>query len=280
VNQTKSFLQGIVFIAVGVLSALPASAQGAGWTCDPTWFGDTFCDCGCGEQDSDCADLLATSCDFADGCTVAGTVPDPTNNIVCITPVCGNSIVEAPLENCDDGNVIAGDGCDDECRTEASGAWLVNCSAAWFGTDDGCDCGCGVPDLDCAGAVTVESCEYNDCQNGDPVEGTPHLCLDADCGNSIIDEDEQCDDGNANAGDGCSSACRTEFAFGCVNEPLPSVCTATVCGDSVVAGLERCDDGNVVYGDGCDGNCWYEAPATWTDAGDFCFETAYGDLNS
>ena len=56
------------------------------------------------------------------------------------------------------------------------------------------------------------------------------------CGNGIVEGDEQCDDGNRNDAD----ACRND-------------CTNAVCGDGVVATSlgEECDDGNTVPNDGC-----------------------------
>ncbi|MCB1303148.1 MAG: hypothetical protein KDK37_02670, partial [Leptospiraceae bacterium] len=45
------------------------------------------------------------------------------------------------------------------------------------------------------------------------------------CGNATISFPEQCDDGNTNNGDGCSTNCEVEFAFQCTNGD-PSVCTA------------------------------------------------------
>jgi hypothetical protein len=60
---------------------------GAVWTCNPNWIGDGDCDCGCGIQDTDCPDLLASSCDFCLGaCNVSDTCPgdiDPVNNTTC-----------------------------------------------------------------------------------------------------------------------------------------------------------------------------------------------------
>jgi cysteine-rich repeat protein len=68
------------------------------------------------------------------------------------------------------------------------------------------------------------------------------------CGNSKIESNEQCDDGNLVNNDGCSSICRTETA-------------ATSCGDGTVqkpnsAGvIEICDDGNTSNADSCSNNC-------------------------
>ena len=63
------------------------------------------------------------------------------------------------------------------------------------------------------------------------------------CGDGVIDTDdgEACDDGNTDAGDGCSPTCELEAGFNCAN--VPSNCT-TECGDNIQAGAEDCDDGN------------------------------------
>jgi cysteine-rich repeat protein len=60
----------------------------------------------------------------------------------------------------------------------------------------------------------------------------------SNCGNGTIDAGEECDDGNAVGGDGCSVVCRFE-----------------VCGNGYVDVGESCDDGNTVSGDGCSDVC-------------------------
>ena len=75
-----------------------------------------------------------------------------------------------------------------------------------------------------------------------------------ECGNSIVESGESCDDGNSIPGDGCSGICRIEPNYICTTPGQP--CTFTVvCGDGKVAGGEVCDDGNAVSGDGCASNC-------------------------
>ena len=59
------------------------------------------------------------------------------------------------------------------------------------------------------------------------------------CGDGIRQRHEQCDDGNSNAGDACTSDCR-----------LPQ------CGDGVLwQGVEQCDDGNASNDDACRNDC-------------------------
>jgi len=59
-----------------------------------------------------------------------------------------------------------------------------------------------------------------------------------ECGDGIVQEPEQCDDGNLINGDGCNMFCQNEF-----------------CGDGIVQAPEQCDDGNLISGDGCSNLC-------------------------
>ena len=51
--------------------------------------------------------------------------------------------------------------------------------------------------------------------------------VNTNCGNDVIDDNEQCDDGNQNSNDGCSSSCKIEQ-----------------CGDGIVQTSEECDNGD------------------------------------
>ncbi|MHC4698767.1 MAG: DUF4215 domain-containing protein [Planctomycetota bacterium] len=72
------------------------------------------------------------------------------------------------------------------------------------------------------------------------------------CGDGVIEVPEECDDGNADSRDGCSSTCSVEDGWECSGEP--STCTE-VCGDGMIVGSEECDDGNTHDCDGCRGDC-------------------------
>lgn len=62
------------------------------------------------------------------------------------------------------------------------------------------------------------------------------------CGDSYIDPDEECDDGNTVDGDGCASVCQLEAGYTC--ESSGGVCQAEyVCGDGIITVAEQCDDG-------------------------------------
>jgi cysteine-rich repeat protein len=65
----------------------------------------------------------------------------------CTAPTCGNSTVD-PGEQCDDGNLISGDGCDDTCRTEKCGDGVVTgseaCDDGNTKSGDGCSATCAL----------------------------------------------------------------------------------------------------------------------------------------
>jgi fibro-slime domain-containing protein len=79
-------------------------------------------------------------------------------------------------------------------------------------------------------------------------------CIPMVCGNSAIEGNEDCDDGNTVSGDGCSATCRQESDWICVvpGEPCKST---VVCGDGRISGNEACDDHNTEAGDGCAADC-------------------------
>lgn len=76
------------------------------------------------------------------------------------------------------------------------------------------------------------------------------------CGDGLLVAPETCDDGNDEAGDGCSATCGLEPASKCpvVGQP----CEPTICNDGTREGSEACDDGNDLIGDGCTPFCEVE----------------------
>jgi cysteine-rich repeat protein len=75
----------------------------------------------------------------------------------------------------------------------------------------------------------------------------------ASCGNRVVEvleQEEQCDDGNRRNGDGCSSTCEAERSPTCGNFQLDE--------DPATGSFEECDDGNRQSGDGCSSSCRFE----------------------
>ena len=84
-----------------------------------------------------------------------------------------------------------------------------------------------------------EGCDDGNIDAGD---GCSPICEPEICGNRIIDLGEGCDDGNTDDGDGCSADCAVES-----------------CGNGVLDPGEGCDDGDRAGGDGCSPDCQIEA---------------------
>ena len=111
------------------------------------------------------------------------------------------------------------------------------------GFDNDCDGEIDEGCYECGNSILElgEECDDGNTVSGD---GCSADCMDEYCGDGIVnDNDEECDDGNTNDNDGCSPSCMLE-----------------VCGDGVVQEElgEECDDGNQIDGDGCDSSCLYE----------------------
>ncbi len=175
---------------------------------------------------------------------VSSTLPQFGAFLVRSTP-CGDGVFDSG-EACDDGNLIAGDGCTPACAVEqcwtCSGAPSA-CSPLSNGT--ACDDG-----LYCNG---VETCVAGVCQHpGDPCAGGP----------------------------ACQTACN-ETANDCLNpaaSPCPpdaNPCTDDVCNGSGScthpANTAPCSDGNAcTVGDVCSGGICQAGPPLACDDGLFC----------
>ncbi|RIL06860.1 MAG: hypothetical protein DCC71_05175 [Proteobacteria bacterium] len=159
--------------------------------------------------------------------------------------VCGNGIREG-AEQCDDGNLVSGDGCSSACSAEpicgnGTREGSEQCDDGNRSSGDGCSSSCTREPV--CGDGTREGSEQCDDGNRSSGDGCSSVCTnEIGCGNGTREGSEQCDDGNRTSGDGCSSACLLEF----------------VCGNGVTQGTEQCDDGNRVSGDGCSAGCLLE----------------------
>ncbi len=88
------------------------------WTCDESWYGGSYCDCGCGILDPKCSDATVDACEYYN--CPEGEWPDADANYRCHPIECGNAQLD-PGEECDDGNTLSGDGCDAQCDIEWDG---------------------------------------------------------------------------------------------------------------------------------------------------------------
>ncbi len=146
---------------------------------------------------------------------------------------CGNDLVEG-AEECDDGNMIDGDGCTD-CELDN----IALCGNGLYDPGEECDDG-----------------------NTDSLDGCSSTCqLESEnaCGDGKIDAGEECDDGNIDNYDGCSEACQIENLDECGDGNVdPGEWCDTAIFRNFGDGTDKCYDyddelsaGNLV----CDGSC-------------------------
>jgi cysteine-rich repeat protein len=200
---------------------------------------------------------------------------------------CGNGILEVG-EQCDDGNLIDGDGCTSGCAAEGYTVAICGDGVLMEGEDcddgnnldgDGCSAICeSTSSSALCGNGTVddgEECDNAE-QNSDEAPGAcRRSCRSPSCGDAVIDPGEQCDDGVQNSAvfpDRCRTDCTLsrcgdgvrdsgeacDGGLGC-NSTCRYAAPATArCGDGFVDTFEQCDDGNILSGDGCSASCKVE----------------------
>ncbi|MBN2530626.1 MAG: DUF4215 domain-containing protein [Deltaproteobacteria bacterium] len=97
------------------------------------------------------------------------------------------------------------------------------------------------------------------------------------CGNGILDEGEECDDGNLQSDDGCDALCRLiDWSDPC--GPPDYWCRRNaLCGDGNTLLPEMCDDGNLENSDGCSSTCQVEIGFDCEGDPSVCHTTLCGD---
>ena len=165
---------------------------------------------------------LDRDCDLFDDTLANGTCPD-----------CGNTVIDSG-EDCDDGNEISGDGCTALCTDEFCGDAVIN--------DNG-----------------AEACDNGNANSNTTPNACRLSCVNPTCGDSVTDAGEECDDGNLDDSDGCTTQC-------------------TSCGNGSVSGAEQCDDGNNLDGDCCSASCTFESGVC--ESADECVSTAHCQLGA
>jgi cysteine-rich repeat protein len=234
--------------------------------------------CGCGYVPDPIYGGSVYTCSW----TGFGTCNDPC---YVPAPICGNSVIETG-EQCDDGNLYNGDGCNSICEVELPPAPIcgnniiesgeqcdlgsdngnicipgygLNCSYCSISCEDVNIIGgiCGDNNLD----TGFEQCDDGNNINGD---GCSNLCLielppAPVCGNNIIESGEQCDLGSSNGvicDPGYEGSC-SYCSISCEDVNI----IGGICGDNNLdTGFEQCDDGNLYDGDGCSSICEIELP--------------------
>jgi cysteine-rich repeat protein len=185
----------------------------------------------------------AEKCQDDHTCAPGISVPNGTmcaNENICVNGVCtpdqcGDLFISAK-EECEDGNVVSGDGCDNCAFTCLSNDPARNCTNLDPCVATTCDdathtCGSPLPDgTSCAmGSI---------CKNG--------ACSATICGDKLIEGMEVCDDGNLIDGDGCDADC----TFSCVN-PATDCPAAPVCQTNACNAAAICVTNNIAVDPGC-----------------------------
>jgi cysteine-rich repeat protein len=158
------------------------------------------------------------------------------------TGACGNDEVDAG-EECDDGNLVSGDGCDLTCAPTGCGSAVVTgdeeCDDGNDDDTDGCLSDCRLPY--CGDGAALEGVEECDDANSIQTDECNSDCTHARCG-----------DGNPHAGvEECDTGADRSDTGACLLD-----CTVARCGDDLLhVGVEECDDGNVKNGDRCTKQC-------------------------
>jgi cysteine-rich repeat protein len=161
-----------------------------------------------------------------DGCSKACSLEEG------IEQRCGDSIV-TENEECDDGNTVGGDGCSAFCIEEqfcgdGKTSSSEECDDGNSDDGDGCSVLCTIEEESTESPITVTEPEE---AIEEPLQelALENRVLQSLCGNRVVEEGEQCDDG-ANNSNTTPNSCRTN-------------CTLPVCGDGIMDLSEQCDEG-------------------------------------
>lgn len=203
----------------------------------------------------------------------------------CVADLCGNGTLDDG-EACDDGNLVAGDGCTAACFEAACGDSILRegLSAGQVGFE-ACDDGNAIDADDCTNACTLPRCGDGVVQAGEACDdgnetdddACNNACRSASCGDGVLQDGEACDDGNATDTDGCRNECiPAQCGDGVVRADLTAeqegyeacddgnesdddncsnACRNPGCGDGVIQDGEGCDDGNIIGTDACTSVC-------------------------
>jgi hypothetical protein len=180
-----------------------------------------------------------------------------------LCPTCGNGVIEAPGEDCDDGNALDGDCCSSTCRLDPAGA---SCDEGNPCTDDQCD-GAGtclrshntVPCDDGAFCNGPDTCAGGACSvhAGDPCTGG------GECADTCDEIDDTC---QLPAGTPCEDGVFCNGADTCAggscSEHSGDPCTQ--CGDTCEEGTDSCTN-PIPDGSSCDDGLFCNGTDTCVD---------------
>jgi cysteine-rich repeat protein len=236
-----------------------------------------------GQQESSAWTSTSTGSDDSSGAVTTGAPTSTTGTDPTTGPVirCGDGVVD-PDEGCDDANVDNTDYCLASCDLATCGdsyvqAGIEQCDDGNSSDDDSCIAGCYL--ASCGDGHRYLGVEQCDDGNHDPGDGCDPDCNPEVemivCGDGVVEGDELCDDGNLDSTDSCLATC-VPYSCGdgwqhavleacddgnpdntddCVDKD--DQCVLASCGDGFVhKDVEQCDDGNADDTDACLGKCF------------------------
>jgi len=204
--------------------------------------GDGVCEDNFGETcpicPEDCCPCGDGSCQTALGETCAMCHAD-------CCPDCGDGVLNAN-EGCDDGNAVAGDGCNEHCEDEDGVAVCGN--GLWEATEQ-CDDGNNTPGDGCDDICHIEfvcgdlAC---DTAHGETCQLCPGDCC-PNCGNGVLEpgQGEECDTADL-GGATCADYCYPSGTPTCT-----SFCTINI--NTCTGALPVCGNATAECGEDCDG---------------------------
>ncbi|WP_373049237.1 DUF4215 domain-containing protein [Vulgatibacter sp.] len=142
-----------------------------------------------------------------------GDEPDIVCEVASCENVCGDGVVSAGVDECDDANDDEGDACLPTCTLDRCGDGIVHadteeCDDGNEDESDACLRTCTL--ARCGDGVVhagVEECDEGE-RNSDAGPGTCRSnCTLPRCGDGAVDPGESCDDGNTVDDDGCDADC-------------------------------------------------------------------------
>lgn len=111
--------------------------------------------------------------------------------------------------------------------------------------------------------MSPEQCDYGSKNSDIDRDACRTDCRKAHCGDGVQDTGEDCDDGNQDDTDACSSTCidvviTASSSSSSSSSSAASIAPQSLCGNGRREAGEQCDDGNRNSGDGCDSSCRQE----------------------
>ncbi|GBD27762.1 hypothetical protein HRbin30_03117 [bacterium HR30] len=192
-----------------------------------------------------------------------GRIDRDVLTVECRPSTCGDGVVQADHEGCDDGNRINGDGCDQGCQIEISPTATPTDTPTPFVSPTPTETPVGptgTPTPTPIPSDTPTVTETPTVTQTPTITNTPGPQI---CGNGVVEGDEECDDGGiCIGGDNAGTACTSESD--CIGN---GVCVSGSRFGVACASDADCPGGQCVRcrtfgGDGCAANCTTEQVVT------------------